>query len=144
MKILFAIGVGILPEQRVERWKMVSSLYSQLGSAFKQLGHQIYYYVHPEAVVDEIPKDHLIVSEDHKQFDYILAKFEPDFTFCWNGSSQGDIATTTLANLANSKMIYSEQGWFPQKSSIYFDFQGCNAKSSMSVSYTHLTLPTSR
>jgi len=131
MKILFAIGVGILPEQRVNRWQMVSMFYSQLGNSFKQLGHQIFYYVHPEALIDDIPKDHLIVSEDHNQFDYILQKFKPDFTFCWNGSSPGDVMTTTFACLTNSKMIYSEQGWFPQKSSVYFDFQGCNAKSSM-------------
>lgn len=131
MKILFAIGVGILPEQRVNRWQMVSTLYAQLGQSFKQLGHQIYYYVHPEALVNEIPKDHMIVAEDHVHFAYVLQKFKPDFTFCWNGSSFGDTVTTTHACQSNSKMIYSEQGWFPQKTSIYFDFQGCNAKSSI-------------
>lgn len=131
MKILFAIGVGILPEQRVSRWQMVSSLYAQLGQSFKQLGHQVYYYVHPEALTADIPKDHTIIAEDHVQFDYILQKFKPDFTFCWNGSSFGDTVTTTYACKANTKMVYSEQGWFPQKTSIYFDFQGCNAKSSI-------------
>ncbi len=130
MKILFAVGVGIHPEQRVERWKMVSELYAQLGKAFTQLGHQTYFYVHPEASTDSIPKDRGWFCEDHSHFDYVLEKQGSDFVFCWNGSSPGDVITSTIANSYGAKMIYSEQGWFPQKESIYFDFKGCNGKCS--------------
>lgn len=130
MKILFVVGVGIAPEQRIRRWQMVSNLYAALGDAFQKLGHQIYYYVHPEALTDAIPKHLCWLDEAHVHMPTIMEKFSPDFVFCWNGSSPGDVATSTIANSYNAKMIYSEQGWFPQKDTIYFDLGGCNGKCS--------------
>lgn len=128
MKILFVIGAGILPEQRVERWKMVSSLYARLGASFRQLGHQIYYYVHEEAYTPEVPASLTWICNDHEHLPLIMETYAPDFVFCWNGSSLGDVATSSICHSYGAKMIYSEQGWFPQSSTLYFDMTGCNGK----------------
>ncbi|MDD2943138.1 MAG: hypothetical protein PHC51_09260 [bacterium] len=128
MKILFVIGAGILPEQRIKRWQMVSQLYARLGKAFLQLGHQIYYYVHPEAYHEDVPPALCWLCEDQQHLPNILENFQPDFVFCWNGSSGGDVATATVAQAHGAKMVFSEQGWFPQATTIYFDLSGCNGK----------------
>lgn len=128
MNILFVIGAGITPEQRVERWRMVSSLYARLGASFKQLGHQIYYYVHSEAYTDEVPAALTWICNDHEHLPRLMETYRPDFVFCWNGSSYGDVVTSTICHSYGAKMIYSEQGWFPQSSTIYFDMTGCNGK----------------
>lgn len=130
MRILFVSGAGILPEQRVGRWKMVSKLYSQMGEALRILGHKTYYYVHPEAADESLPAMRTWLCPDHEHFPYVLENFAPDFVFCWNGGSSGDVITATLAASANAKMIFSEQGWFPQSKTIYFDMTGTNARCS--------------
>lgn len=130
MRILFTVGVGILPEQRIRRWQMVSQLYAMLGKAFLQLGHQVYYMVHPEAYTDDIPPHLTWFCEGHTHMASILENWRPDYVFCWNGSSGGDLTTATIAHAKGAKMVYSEQGWFPQKNTLYFDMAGCNAKSS--------------
>ena len=140
MRILFVIGAGILPEQRIRRWQMVSQLYAKLGKSFLQLGHQIYYYIHPEAYSEEVPEYLTWLCEDHRHMDIVMENFKPDYVFCWNGSSTGDLTTTTIANKYGAKMVYSEQGWFPQKSTLYFDFTGCNGKcSTRNKEYPELT-----
>lgn len=128
MRILFVIGAGILPEQRIKRWQMVSQLYAKLGRSFQKLGHQIYYYVHPEAYHEDVPPALTWLGEDHLHLPNVLENFRPDFVFCWNGSSPGDVATATIAQAHGAKLVYSEQGWFPQAPTLYFDFSGCNGK----------------
>lgn len=128
MRILFVIGAGILPEQRIKRWQMVSQLYAKLGRAFHKLGHQIYYYVHPEAYHEDVPAALTWQCEDHQHLAGILENFLPDYVFCWNGSSGGDLTTATIAHAYGAKMVYSEQGWFPQATTLYFDMAGCNGK----------------
>ncbi|MTH62038.1 hypothetical protein [Paracoccus litorisediminis] len=128
MRLLFVSGAGILPEQRVARWQMVSQLYASLGRAMQALGHQVYFYVHPEAMHEDLPKAATWCQPDHGHFGYVLESFAPDFVFCWNGWSPGDRITTAMAASANAKMIFSEQGWFPQKSKLYFDMTGTNAR----------------
>jgi hypothetical protein len=128
MRILFVIGAGILPEQRIKRWQMVSQLYARLGRGFHKLGHQIYFYVHPDAFHDDVPLALTWLCEDHQHLPHVLENFNPDFVFCWNGSSSGDLATTTIAHAYGAKMIYSEQGWFPQATTLYFDMSGCNGR----------------
>jgi hypothetical protein len=130
MRILFVSGAGILPEQRINRWKMVSKLYSEMGGALRSLGHQTYYYVHPEAWDDALPPEMVWVHPDHEHFPHVLESFAPDFVFCWNGSSPGDLITATLAAAAGAKMLFSEQGWFPQSKTLYFDMTGTNARCS--------------
>ncbi|MCY1232853.1 hypothetical protein D9M68_532380 [compost metagenome] len=140
MRLLFVIGAGILPEQRIKRWQMVSQLYAKLGKAFQQLGHQIYYYVHPEAFHDDLPPALSWVCEGHEHLPSILESFRPDFVFCWNGSSAGDVTTGTIAQAYGAKMVYSEQGWFPQSTSLYFDMAGCNGKcGTRNRRYPHLS-----
>ena len=68
MRVLFAIGAGILPEQRIKRWQMVSQLYAKLGKAFQKLGHQIYYYVHPDAYHEDVPTALTWLCEGHLHF----------------------------------------------------------------------------
>lgn len=128
MRILFVIGAGILPEQRIKRWQMVSQLYAKLGRAFHKMGHQIYYYVHPEAYHEDVPSALTWLSEGHFHLPQIMENYKPDFVFCWNGSSGGDVTTSTIAQAHGAKMVYSEQGWFPQASTLYFDMSGCNGK----------------
>ncbi len=128
MRILFVIGVGILPEQRIKRWQMAAQLYAKLGKAFQRLGHQVYYYVHPEAYHEDVPPSLSWQCEDHYHLPTILEKFEPDYVFCWNGSSAGDLTTSAIAHARGAKMVYSEQGWFPQATTLYFDMAGCNGK----------------
>ena len=128
MRILFVIGAGILPEQRIHRWQMVSQLYAKLGKSFIQLGHQVYYLVHPEAYHEDVPPHLTWQSPDHTHLPHILEQFKPNFVFCWNGSSAGDVTTATIAQAHGAKMVFSEQGWFPQKTTLYFDFAGCNGK----------------
>jgi hypothetical protein len=128
MRVLFVIGAGILPEQRIKRWQMVSQLYAKLGRSFQRLGHQIYYFVHPEAYHEDVPRALTWLGEDHFHLPNVMDNFRPDFVFCWNGSSPGDVATATLAQAHGAKMVYSEQGWFPQASTLYFDLSGCNGK----------------
>lgn len=130
MRILFAIGLGILPEQRINRWKMVSTLYGNLGKALNQLGHQTYFLVHPEAHNEDLPSASTWLMEDHSLVETVIERFQPDFCFCWNGSSPGDIVTASIMEEHGVKMVYSEQGWFPQKDTLYFDFKGCNGKCS--------------
>lgn len=107
---------------------MVSQLYAKLGKAFHQLGHQIYYYVHPEAYHEDVPPALTWLSEDHSHMPRIMENFAPDFVFCWNGSSGGDLTTATIAHSYGAKLVYSEQGWFPQATTLYFDMSGCNGK----------------
>lgn len=128
MRILFVSGAGITADQRINRWKMVSSLYAQLGHSFRALGHETYYYVHPEAWDDKLPPNLTWTHPDHEHFGYVLESFLPDFVFCWNGSSPGDLITSTMASAYNAKMVFSEQGWFPQKTTLYFDLAGTNAR----------------
>ncbi len=130
MRMLFVSGAGILPEQRIHRWKMVSQLYGQFGEALRALGHQTYFYVHPEATDDALPPARTWHCPDHEHFPRVLESFAPDFVFCWNGSSPGDLITGTLAASANAKMVFSEQGWFPQSKTLYFDMTGTNARCS--------------
>jgi hypothetical protein len=128
MRILFVIGAGILPEQRIKRWQMVSQLYAKLGRAFHKLGHQIYYYVHPEAYHEDVPAALTWQCEGHEHLPGVLENYKPDYVFCWNGSSSGDLTTATIAQAFGAKMVFSEQGWFPQATTLYFDMSGCNGK----------------
>jgi hypothetical protein len=128
MRLLFTIGVGILPEQRIKRWQMVSQLYARLGKSFLRLGHQVYFYVHPEAYHEDVPPALTWQCGDHEHLPHVLENFQPEFVFCWNGSSAGDVVTATIAQAHGAKMVFSEQGWFPQASTIYFDLSGCNGK----------------
>lgn len=128
MRVLFVIGAGILPEQRIKRWQMVSQLYANLGKSFQRLGHQVYYYIHPEAYHEDVPPALTWQAEDHFHLPNVLENFRPDFVFCWNGSSAGDVTTATIAQSHGAKMVYSEQGWFPQAKTLYFDLSGCNGK----------------
>ena len=130
MKILFSVGAGILAEQRVKRWQMVSDLYGRLGQALRSLGHETFYYVHPEAMIDALPAHLVWQCADHEHFAHVLEKYRPGFVFCWNGGSAGDVATATLSHAFGAKMVFSELGWFPQKDSLYFDLTGCNARCS--------------
>lgn len=130
MRILFTSGVGILPEQRIHRWKMVTDLYTSLGKSFMALGHQVYFYIHPEAMTDNALPQLTWNCPDHEHFNYVLNRFKPNFVFTWNGSSIGDETTSTLAQTYGAKMVFSEQGWFPQKDTMYFDLTGCNGKCS--------------
>jgi hypothetical protein len=128
MRILFVIGAGILPEQRIKRWQMVSQLYAKLGSSFEKLGHQVYYYVHPDAYHESVKPALTWLCSDHEHLPNVLDNFRPDFAFCWNGSSAGDVTTATIVQASGAKMVFSEQGWFPQSTTLYFDFAGCNGK----------------
>lgn len=128
MRTLFVSGAGILPEQRVHRWKMVSRLYAHMAESLRALGHRTYFYVHPEAWDDALPEARCWTHPGHDHFDYVLDSVQPDFVFCWNGSSPGDRTTATMASAAGAKMVYSEQGWFPQSATLYFDMTGTNAR----------------
>ena len=128
MRLLFVIGAGILPEQRIKRWQMVSQLYARLARGFQRLGHQVYFYVHPDAYHEDIPPALTWQCHDHEHLQHVFDNFQPEFVFCWNGSSAGDITTATLAQANGAKMVYSEQGWFPQAPTLYFDLAGCNGK----------------
>lgn len=128
MRILFVIGAGILPEQRIKRWQMVSQLYARLGQSFMRLGHQVYFYVHPDAYHEDVPAALTWQCADHEHLPHVLENFQPEFVFCWNGSSAGDITTGTIAQAHGAKMVFSEQGWFPQAPTLYFDLSGCNGK----------------
>jgi hypothetical protein len=130
MRILFTSGVGILPEQRIKRWQMVTRLYGDLGRAFSAMGHQVFYAIHPDALTDDIPSASVWLMEDHKMLKSLVERFEPDYCFCWNGSSPADVVTASIVEGLGAKMVFSEQGWFPQKDSLYFDFNGCNGKCS--------------
>jgi hypothetical protein len=131
MRVLFVSGAGILPDQRIHRWRMVSQLYGELGKSFRAMGHHTYYYVHPEAWDDTLPPALTWLHPDHEHFGFVLEKFSPDFVFCWNGSSPGDLITATMAGAYNAKMVFSEQGWFPQSTTLYFDMTGTNARCSI-------------
>ncbi|WP_211233843.1 DUF354 domain-containing protein [Maridesulfovibrio bastinii] len=119
-----------MPEQRINRWKMVTDLYTSLGKSFMALGHQVYFYIHPEAMTENALPQLTWNCVDHEHFDYVLDRFAPDFVFTWNGSSIGDETTATLSQAHGAKMVFSEQGWFPQKDTMYFDLTGCNGKCS--------------
>ena len=131
MRILFTIGLGIYPEQRVARWKMVSRLFLNLSQAFEALGHQVFFMSHPEALIPELPAHLVWVGADHEHLDLLSESFRPDFVFTWNGSSPGDRVTATLASAMGAKMVFAEQGWMPQKDTIYFDMKGTNASCSI-------------
>lgn len=128
MRILFVIGAGILPEQRIKRWQMVSQLYARLGRGFQRLGHQVYFYVHPDAYHEDVTPALTWQCPDHEHLPHVLENFNPEFVFCWNGSSAGDVTTATLSQAHGAKMVFSEQGWFPQAPTLYFDLSGCNGK----------------
>jgi hypothetical protein len=130
MKILFSVGVGIFPEQRVDRWKMVARLFLELSKSFQTLGHQVFFVCHPEALIEELPAHLVWVGADHQHLDLLVERFGPDFVFTWNGSSPGDRVTATLATAMGAKMVFAEQGWMPQKDTLYFDFAGCNGSCS--------------
>ena len=128
MRILFTSGLGITAEQRIRRWQMVSQLYAALGRSLRALGHQVYFCVHPEAAHPDIPPAQTWIDAGHDHFDHLLEAFAPDFVFCWNGSSPGDRVTATLAARRGARMVFSEQGWFPQATTLYFDLAGTNAR----------------
>ncbi|MBX9749761.1 MAG: hypothetical protein K5Q68_09125 [Roseococcus sp.] len=130
MRILFTIGLGIFPEQRVDRWRMVARLFLNMSQAFEALGHQVFFMSHPEALIPELPAHLVWVGADHEHLDLLTESFKPDFVFTWNGSSPGDRVTATLASAAGAKMVFAEQGWMPQKDTIYFDMKGTNANCS--------------
>lgn len=140
MRFIFTSGLGISESQRIGRWKMVSNLFSRLSRSLEHLGHESLLIVHPQAEDEALPKDRTWLIKDHSTFNTQVVRFKADFVFCWNGGSPGDRITARIARSHGSGMVFAEQGWFPQNTTIYFDFVGTNARcSTRGVTYPRLT-----
>jgi len=123
MRILFHVGVG--NTDRPNRWGFVNGIFSDLARGFDKLGHECLLWQHSRANHKNTYKKYRIESDVVKPD---IKKFNPDFVFTWNGSSDGDQKVIQL--FGEKKMIYTELGFFDHYKTCHIDFSGVNSKSS--------------
>jgi len=73
----------------------------------------------------------LIVRPDARALSADLDAIRPQFIILWSGATQIDIEVSRLAAERNTPVRFVELGWFPQSQTVYFDYEGTNARSSI-------------
>lgn len=139
MKILFTIAAHV--DDRPNRWQHVCKTYQRLALSLSALGHEAVFYVHDDAYVEKSLKSMRYALSSQCDLEAYLEQEQPDVVFIWGGRISADHETVAKirAYRADTKIIYSELGWFPQRDTIYFDEGGTNANASFSKQQTEYT-----
>lgn len=124
MRILFHVGVG--NEDRPKRWSGVNCILSNLARSLESLGHECLVWCHKEAK-HELSYSNIVYSKDINKKIKFVSRFNPDWVFTWNGSSEGD--KKIVKHFGIDKMIFGELGFFDHYKTAYFDFSGTNSNS---------------
>tara|TARA_Y100000389_G_scaffold40527_1_gene35087 strand:- start:1792 stop:2700 length:909 start_codon:yes stop_codon:yes gene_type:complete len=124
MKILFHVGVG--NTDRPKRWSGVNYILSKLAKSLEDLGHECLIWCHKKAKHKE-SHTNIVYSNNVKDKIKYAIKFNPDWIFTWNGSSEGD--REIVRHFGINKMIFGELGFFDHYKTVYFDFSGTNSNS---------------
>ncbi len=129
--LLFAVAVGIT--DRPERWHAVARFFAIMGNTLREAGIDSWHVCHPAAAksLRRVHRDRRILREDHADFGELLDRIHPDAVFIWNGASDGDHITRQLVDERDIPCRFGELGWFPQSTTLHFDTEGTNARSSI-------------
>jgi len=73
----------------------------------------------------------VVVRPDARALAADLDAIRPQLIILWSGASQIDIEVCRLAAERNTPVRFVELGWFPQSQTVYFDYEGTNARSSI-------------
>ncbi|MBN2561965.1 MAG: hypothetical protein JXQ75_13655 [Phycisphaerae bacterium] len=131
LTLLFAVAVGIT--DRPARWHAISRFFATMGNTLREIGVDSWYVCHPAAAkpLQRVLCGRSIVREDHSDFGDLLDRIKPDAVFIWNGASDGDLMTRRFADERGIPCRFGELGWFPQSTTLHFDTEGTNARSSI-------------
>lgn len=124
-RYLFTLGVGV--EDRPQRWLGICPIYAGLARGLFQLGHEAHFVVNPEALDAGALAGFPVQIGDHERLRAVATREHFDFGFIWGGRIGPDLITREILEAQGIKPIFSELGWFPQKGTVYFDFQGTNS-----------------
>jgi hypothetical protein len=125
MKILFHVAVGNV--DRPERWKGVNKIFSDLATTFELLKHECIIWCHKKSKLKKQSYHNTIYSNKIESKIKYIKKFNPDFIFTWNGSSEGDRELVKIFGI--EKIVFGELGFFDHYNTLYFSFSGTNANS---------------
>lgn len=131
LRIVFPIAVGF--NDRPERCHAVARFFATMGNTLREIGVESWYVCHPRAVkgLDSIRADRKFIREDHRDFGQLLDQMRPDVMFLWNGATDAHQITKRFAEERRIPIRYAELGWLPQSTTMYFDLEGTNARSSI-------------
>jgi hypothetical protein len=128
MKILIHCASG--NTDRPGRWHGINPVFTNLGEALIDLGHDVSMMLHPAArnVCNDNTRIHLHVTNT-VDVNYIK-QFNPDLGITWNGASDGD--RIFVNTVGKDKMMFGELGFFGHyDKTCYFDRCGVNTRFSM-------------
>lgn len=128
-EIIFCAGIEIT--DRPERWAYPFSVFKKLANLFKKVGIDSQCLCHP-AVATRRPRPTASeICHSLEQLENTLQNNNFSYGFIWGGNSPADILVRELFIKYNIQPVFVELGWFPQSETIYLDFQGTNANSSI-------------
>lgn len=131
LTVVFPVAVGF--NDRPERCHAVARFFATMGNTLRELGVESWYVCHPKAAkgLEPIRGDRKFIREDHRDFGQLLDQIKPDVMFLWNGATDAHQITKRYADERAIPVRYAELGWLPQSTTMYFDLQGTNARSSI-------------
>ena len=116
------------------KYKGVGRYYFYLYQSLSKLGHNVKIHCESQSIHKYLRKISYITNETIS-FESYSAEFRPDIIFIWGGRNKEDVENINWINknLPDTKLIFCENGWFPQKDYLYFDTMGTNAASSLNI-----------
>ncbi len=131
LTIVFPVAVGF--NDRPARCHAVARFFATMGDTLREIGVDSWHICHPAAAhgLDRIRGDRKFIRENHRDFGELLDLIRPDVMFLWNGATEAHQITKRFAAERNIPIRYAELGWFPQSTTMYFDLEGTNARSSI-------------
>lgn len=131
LTIVFPVAVGF--NDRPARCHAVARFFATMGNTLCEIGVESWHVCHPAAAsgLDRVRGDRKFIREDHRDFGELLDRIQPDVMFLWNGATDAHQITKRFAVERNIPIRYAELGWFPQSTTMYFDLEGTNARSSI-------------
>ncbi|HWL92696.1 MAG TPA: hypothetical protein VNT79_04105 [Phycisphaerae bacterium] len=131
LTILFPVAVGF--KDRPARCHAVAGFFAAMGNTLREIGVESWYVCHPAAAVglEQVCDERKFIRDDHRDFGALLDRTQPDVIFQWTGASDAFQTTRRMADERGIPIRYAELGWFPQSTTMYFDLEGTNARSSI-------------
>jgi len=73
----------------------------------------------------------VVIRPDARELASDLDTIRPQLAILWSGATQIDMEVCRMAGERNISVRFVELGWFPQSKTVYFDYEGTNARSSI-------------
>lgn len=131
LTIVFPVAVGF--NDRPARCHAVARFFATMGNTLREIGVDCWHICHPAAAagLERVRGERKYIREDHRDFGDLLDRIKPDVMFLWNGATDAHRITKGYAAERSIPIRYAELGWFPQSTTMYFDLEGTNARSSI-------------